>query len=309
VAAPARVAVLASDGDGRLQGRVEAELRARRFEVVLVPRTGSDQEALDEIARRLDAVAAVDVVRAPDRVRIRVVNLGTGKWLVRETRVDAEGSTDDATVALWAGEMVRASAVGPVVERPVPVPEPPPAVAAAPPARREGVLALAAAPAVAASVGGLDPSFQVLIDGGWWPRGGLGIEATLLLPTIATPLRRDAGEASVTVGMATLGGSWLLGPRHGRWSAQIGAGAAVALVRAQGAFAGPMFVLRDERVLAAGPYLRLGVTLALSRHLRLRADAFEGDAFRRAVIYFADQPVAQWGRPWVVGDLGVEARW
>jgi hypothetical protein len=303
-----RVALFPIEGDAALYARLTAELRAQGFEpidVTLATRADGDPfPPLMEAMRITHAERALRVESAPRAIRLWIANASTGKQLLREAPTEAERA-DAAIVSLWAVEALRASAVAPepiapaavVAAPPVPTPLPPPS------------LALALAPAALLSSGGVGPSAQVVVALRWAPRPRAGVELVMVLPTVPASLERPSGRTDVSIGILAAGPVLSLGGAETRWSANLSAGAALTLLRAAGS-GGADHLGRTEHVLGAGPFARAGVALRLSRSsplLRLRADGMVGATFPQPVIYFADERVADWGRPWLAGALGVEA--
>jgi hypothetical protein len=284
--APDRSVALSVEHDETLRARLAAELRSQGFEPVEAGAT---------------AGLSLHVQLTPTAIRLSIANSGTGRTIQREAPVAEGAPPDSAIVSLWAVEALRASAVAPAPPpkaEAVTAPAPPP-----PPAR---LFALHVAPAIAAGAGGLGPAAQVMVGARRALTGPWGAELFLNVPTVPTRLQRDSGSAAVSRGLAAVGTYVSTGSDEARWSAQLGVGAALAVVRVSGDGADG-YEGRVDHLAAAGPYTRVGGALKVSRAFRLRADGVAGALFPRAAIYFADQRVAEWGRPWIVAALGAEA--
>lgn len=298
---PGHVALVRSEGDERLAVRLAAELRTQRFEVIDVPAappgTAPPRE-LEDALRATGAEAAMRVDVAPEVLRIWIANAVTGKQIVREVALEDHERLDRAIVALWAVELLRASAFAP---RPAAV-----VAARAPSAPPPPTAALEVAPTVAVSPGGLGPSWHLMVGARWQVVSRGGVEVVFLVPTIPVRLEGAGGAAQISMGLAGAGVYVASGPPGARWSAQAAGGAALLVVRATGEASADYRGSTDHAV-SGGPYLRAGGALRTTGWLRLRADVLAGVMLPRPVVELAEGPVASWGRPWVAALLGAEA--
>jgi hypothetical protein len=298
--APGRVALIRILGDERLQTRLEAELRAQRFEVVEVAPTSAPlPRELDDALAATGAGAAVRVASSADVIQVWVANALTGKRIFREVAPEEGGRLDRAIVAMWAVELLRASAFTPRVEI-VAAPPPPPL----PP--QAANVGLEVAPALAWSAGGLGPSWHVVIGARWqaWPRGG--VEASFFAPLSPLRIERTDGVAVISMSLAGAGLYAATGAPDARWSLHAAAGASLLVMRAAGDTT-DVYQGRSDRAVSGGPYARAGAAVRLSSFFRLRADAFVGAISPRPVVQFDQMTVASWGQPWVAGLIGGEA--
>jgi hypothetical protein len=307
--AHSRVALVRIEGDERLYVRLCAELRAQRFEVVEVAAAGSLTSAaapsaptreLEDALRVTGADAAIRVESSSEAIRVWIANGVTGKQIFREVAPEEYERLDRAIVALWAVELLRASAFSPRIEAATlaPAPSGPPPQAGA---------ALEVAPAVALSPGGLGPSWHLML-GARWQRGSLGgFEALLLMPMVPLRLERTGGVALISMGLLGAGLYAATGSAHTRWSAQAAVGAALLVMRATGDATTDALQGRTDQAASGGPYLRVGASLRATGWFRLRADALSGAMFPRPVVAFDQATVASWGRPWVAAFVGGEA--
>jgi hypothetical protein len=94
----------------------------------------------------------------------------------------------------------------------------------------------------------------------------------------------------------------------GWWSPDAGIGAAGTLVHVHGVPPAGMTGHSDASV-AAAPYLRIGFSAQLLNMLAFRTDFLACWVEPREVVYFADRQVGTWGRPVVLGSLGLEWSW
>jgi hypothetical protein len=303
-----RVAVLPIEDDMPLAARLIAELRSQAFEPVeagVSPSLAGDPFApLVAATRATGAPRAIRIAVSPTGVSLWIVNIDTGKRIYREAPVATDARGDGAIISLWAVEALRASAVAP--EPPAP-PSNAGARRASPPAQLPtATFALQIAPAMAISSGSLGPSPQVFIGSRRFFSRRVGAEFFFLLPTVPSHLERSVGSADVSIGVAAAGPFLRAGDDQSRWSAQLGAGAAMTVVRVSGVGA-TAYLGQTEHVIGGGPYARAGVALRISRGFHLRADGVVGATFPEPVIYFAEDRVAGWGRPWGAAAAGVEA--
>jgi hypothetical protein len=294
-----RVALLRIAGDERLHVRLAAELRVQHYDVVEV-----EGGELDAALRATGAQAAMKVEASPELVRVWILNGPTGKQIFREVAPEERAPLDRAIVALWAVELLRASALAlrPPVVAATPAPPPPAPVG----------VALEVAPAVAVSPGGLGPSWHLMLGARWQVGPVCGLEAVVLAPTFPTKVASTGGSALISMGLLGVGAFAMAGSSQARWSAQAAVGAALLGVRATGdvsdaGASGGTFLGRTDQTVSGGPYVRAGASLRAASWFRLRADALSGVMLPRPVVQFGDAQVASWGRPWIAAVVGAEA--
>jgi hypothetical protein len=280
-----RVVVLVVDGDAQLTARLAAELRSQGFEPV---------------DATVEADLALRVERSPTAIRLSIANAVTGRKIQREAPIAEGAPPDSAIVSLWAVEALRASLVAPAAP-----PRSEVVAAPAPPSPPERRVALHIGSAVTSGPGGMGPAAEVLLGARLALAGGVGGELFTSLPTVPTRLERASGTATVSRGLAAVGAYLSAGRNEARWSAQLGAGAALTVVRVSGS-GSDGYVGRVDQVTAGGPYVRLGAAARLSRAFRLRLDGMAGALFPQPTIFFAGERVAAWGRPWLAAALSGE---
>jgi hypothetical protein len=281
-----RVVVLLVDHDPQLKVRLAAELRAQGFEPV-------------DAAPEAELTLLVEI--SPTVIHLSIANTFTGRKIEREALLGTTTQPDSAIVSLWAVEALRASLVAPapapagVVVAPAPAPAKP----------WERPTALWLGPAVALGLGGMGTAAQVMIGARRRLTRHAGVELFMDLPTFPTRLERASGSASVSQGTGAVGMYLAAGRDDARWSAQLGAGAALAVIRVSGSGA-EGYLGRVDHVTAGGPYARLGGALRLTRAFRLRLDGVLGALFPQPTIFFAEERVAAWGRPWMTAAMAGE---
>jgi hypothetical protein len=295
-----------------LAGRLEAELVAAG----LVPR----RVAIPPAPPFGDLVGLAAEARAQGAIRVEADASGAEVWITDETTgrarlrqsLSAEASPGIVPViALRTVEFLRASLL-PAEAPPAPsarpaavfAPAEPPAPFAASRWPVRGWLA----PAWIASPGGLDGALSGA--GGASLRLGahLGLEALALVPVSAARVAAPEGETRVEAYLA--GAGLQLRTSTGRVTADLGAGALAALVRATGTPTGA-FVGATDSMGGVAPYVRGGLALGLTPWLALRADVLLGMLAPQATVGvvgndLVTRDAASWGRPFGALLLGLQ---
>jgi hypothetical protein len=166
------------------------------------------------------------------------------------------------------------------------------------------VLTLQLSPAVLLSPGGLGAAAELAVGWRWLATHRLGLESLVVFPTFPARIEQPSGSADTWRGMLTIG-PLLTSGAEARAALDLSVGAALALTHVSGT-GSEGFVGQSENQVSAGPYARVGGSLALSRRWRLRSDVASGVVFPRPVVYFEDERIAAWGRPWFLLSLGLE---
>lgn len=288
--------------------RLRAELDALGLEVVemeLDPENRSPT-ALDDLARKVGAFAAVRLVPSVNGAEVWVADRITGKTVLREVVVGRHQTADDI-VALRAVELLRVS----LLELRMPRAEPQPEVAARVqelvPATEPATYPFEATvgPAVSTSPGGLTAALQGFLALRYNLPELLAIEAFAMLPTFSTRIGTDQGQADVSIGMAGLGLQLRLSERTIR--TRVGAGAAAVLLRMNGS-PNPPYQGRSDSIVSGAPFVSFGLARDLGPSLALGAEVIAGAAVPRPVIEFAGGQVATWGRPFACAALTLDLR-
>jgi hypothetical protein len=300
-----RAVVFAVREEPLLSARLTAELRSQGFEPIEVdPEEGvTAADPFGALAAALSshqAGFAIRVVVGPAAIHLWIANAATGKRLHREAPLATDARPDSALVSLWAVEALRATAVAPL-----PTPAPTVTAPAAPPPPPAPAYALQVAPTITVSPGGLGVAPQVWVGARRSLTRRTGAELFVVLPTLPSRIEHATGSADVSRAIVALGPQLSTGEAESRWSAQVGAGASMTVVRVSGVGAGG-FEGRTDHLVSGGPYARAGIALRVTRWFRARADAAAGLAFPRPVVLFDEQRVATWGQPWLTAGLGGE---
>lgn len=316
------MALVTTDPTAELSHRVEEQLEALGFDVVVLnpPATGSAGPAsLEQTARNVGAIAAVRIVPMAQSVQVWTADPVTGQAVFRELLPTAGQKPSDAAVALGAVELLRASLLElhpPEPATPPKSPPPAPICPPVPPARTpEPLLGITAGVGTDLGLAGR-PSIAWEIAAWVRLQGRLGLRALAIV---------DASPASVTAAgygnvdvAAQLYGAELtydLRTSSSTWVPVVGLGIAAADVTVRGVATStgvidlykgtwpPVVVL---------PFAHLGGSWAPLGGLRLRADLLGGISSRSLAICVQSTGtdcaavIAHWGQPLVNASLGIE---
>jgi hypothetical protein len=318
LADPVKIAIVHASSADPLARRARAELVALGLEVVDITTAGDtppDDAELDRAARLAGAAAAIRII-APS-TSVWIAGNGGDEYVIRAVPADDTASpSPDAVSVLRAVEVVRAA----LLESPAPAPAPPvvtrkppspaPTVSIAPPPADtptrppQSRLTLELAPAVAGAPGGVPPSASLLVGARWMP-GPLGPAAFVVIPIFPAHLDGIEGSAAVRAAVVGAGLHFAPGPREASLHPGIEAGLAGVWLLIGGA-ATTGYIGRSDNLLAAAPYIRAGLSLAISPQVALRADFLGAVTLSEPVITFAGRQAATWGRPILLGSGGLE---
>jgi hypothetical protein len=310
-----------------LTGRLRAEFAALGLDVVVVdgPSTPLTRVELEAVARREGAALAVHATDSTDGVELTIVDRLTGKTLVREVLArDRTSSDPDAVVALRAVELLRASlleiqlgeqgevtptrelrqvaqlpaAAGPATNAANTLPAP----------ATESVVALALGGAIAghAGVPGVVPALSA--DLWWQPTARVATGIWGLIPVGGANIERAEGTAELATFAFGSGLRFVFGGRDSRWTGGLGAGAAALWTNVTGKQAGPNYELASARLVTVGPYAEAALAFHFTRAFAVRAEFRSAVTFPDATVEFAGREVAELGRPFLAGGLGLEYR-
>ncbi len=316
------VALVTTDPTAELSHRVEEQLEALGFDVVVLnpPATGSaGPMSLEQTARNVGAIAAVRIVPMAQSVQVWTADPVTGQAVFRELLPPAGQKPSDAAVALGAVELLRASLLELHPPEPVAPPKPPappptcpPAVVPPPERTPEPRLG------VTAGIGldfGLVGRPSISWEMAAWVRlqGRLGVRGIAIVS--ASPANVDASPyGSVDVGAQLYGAelTYDLAPASSTGVPVLGLGIAGADVTARGVAASTSAVNFYSDHFVALPFAHLGGSWSPLGGLRLRADLLGGIATQSVAICVLQSAtsdctaVAHWGQPLVNASLGIE---
>ncbi len=314
------VALVTSDPPAELSHRVEEQLEALGFDVVVLnpPVTGSaGPTSLEQTARNVGAIAAVRIVPIAQSVQVWTADPVTGQAVFRETVPPAGQKPSDAAVALGAVELLRASLLELHPPEPFVAPKPPPPAPVCPPTPpaetpREPGLGLAAGFGIDLGLAGRPSASLALAI---WARlhGPFGVRA-LAMTTVAPAGVSASSYGDVEVGAQVFGAelTYDLADPSAAWMPTLGLGIAAAhlTVRGEAAAASSAGNLYEEPWFAL-PLAHVGLGYAARPGLRLRGDLLGGISLPRADVCVEGAQgcisvVASWGRPLVSATLGLE---
>ncbi len=258
----------------------------------------------------MDATATIAVDPATGATRVWTMDRAADRMVLRATL--ALGP-DPAVAALRTVEALR-TLLRPVERRaPVPPPRPAPRAEAetrrppeTTPPRAPPSLGVALGPAFAASPGRYGSSWQGLVALRWLLRPSWGLEWIGVFPLTSATWSATEGSSSLTLGLTGVGLHWR--PLTASWCLfDSAAGVGAALLHTEASpHAG--FLGKTTDTLVASPLVRLGYSVSLSplTPLWLRADLLAALAVPRPVFLVAERTLSSWGRPLIVGSVGVE---
>jgi hypothetical protein len=313
------VALVTADPSAELSHRVEEQLEALGFDVIVLnpPATGSaGPMSLAQTARNVGAIAAVRIVPAGQSVQVWTADPVTGQAVFRELLPPAGQKPSDAAVALGTVELLRASLLElhppePDASRKPPAPLACPTAAPAPeeraPAPRFGVTAGA----------GIDLGLAGRPSASWEMAAWLRLHGRLGLRVVATASVapgnvRAAPYGSVDVGAQIYGAelTYDLAPASSSWVPVVGLGAAGADVTVRGLATPASGVSLDAGTWVGLPFAHLGEAWAPVRGLRVRGDLLGGFSVPAAAVCVQGTTgctsIARWGQPLVTASLGLE---
>ncbi|WP_437296458.1 hypothetical protein [Sorangium sp. So ce426] len=323
-----RIVVVAPAEDDRVSLRLQAELRALKFEVpeVEIEPGPPSRARLEEVARASDAVAAVRIAPSRGGVEVWIVDRMTGKTVLREMVTDdTRSSSGGAAVALRVVELLRASLMELDAQHPPEAEvEPPPMIRAlmAPPRAdtaapaprldlsppRQAAFSVELGPAMLLSPGGMGPWGLVSAAAHYQSSETVSASVFAMIPAVASSASGPEGVATARVGLVGAGISGIVAPPGSPWSFAVGAGASAVWMRLEGR-PSESYEGSTEDILTVAPLLRAGLGVAITPRVRVRADALCGVAILVPVVEFAGRYVATWGVPLVAPSLGLELIW
>ncbi len=317
--ARARIVIVMPRAGTPLAIRLRAELATIGFEMVEVeaPTDGTTRETLESAARDANARAAMSVMPTQSGVEISVVDPGQRDKVLRDVvERTSRKPFDNAIIAARAVEVLRANflepeAPKPPKEKPEPAPSPEPTPVPPPesfqPKPSQRLFSAELAPAIGVSTGGMDATFQALAA----TRMRLGpvIELSLLgiVPLSSSSLVTDKGSVLMNHYGAGLGIRLGLPQQESRWQPSGEAGLSLMWLQIEGQ-PRPSYEGRQETLTTVAPFARVGIAYTVASWLRVRADILGAAALGRPVIRVDGEEKATWGRPALLGSLGVETR-
>lgn len=291
---------------GALDARLTAELATLTLPVV-VHELDAGAGELAKLADDAHALAAVRVTRDGTALELWQAQLdGPSRQPASLQTILIDPDSGWSVAALSALEALRARLLAsPRREATARVAPPAGSTPPRPRPRLAPWLWLRAAIGAAYSPGGLGYHSQLLASLRVQPRSVLSASVFAALDLRSTTLREPEGAARVHTTLTGLVVEVVpLAQRH--VTTALGAGAALAFLRVEGAAAEAGYVARAETIVGAGPVVRASAAARLANWYLLRVELLAAITTPRAVLRFADREVATWGRPFLLLTLGAE---
>ncbi|MCA9550921.1 MAG: hypothetical protein KC933_12880, partial [Myxococcales bacterium] len=170
-------------------------------------------------------------------------------------------------------------------------------------------LRLGLTPTLTWSPGGLGPGATLALSGTWMfgERWGAGVFGTV--PVLRGAVERPAGRATLAVTVVGAAVRYQPWGRGQRWTPSLDLGVAAALLRSRGEVTSALLQGEDVSAWTAAAQLQLGQAFTLGDLVRLRADATVGLLLAPALLRFAGEEVATWGRPFFSVGVGADLGW
>jgi hypothetical protein len=297
------LAVVANPDRPALVARLRAELGDLGFRVEEAPAELSS-DALDAFTDGIHFLAVVRIDEALQAIEFRIRSPQSGELsrdrvALRPRRADVAAV---ATVELLRARLIKLG----ILSAPPPPPPPPPAPLPPPPPPPPPSF-----PSVTADV----------YAGAWYTAGGLGASPALVLGLRAHlkswlavgalgAFEPQAAEFSATEGdvrsRATLLGVLTdFGFGTGRARFELGGGVALSMLSLSGE-AGSPFAGRVTHSYGVAPMARANLGFRLTGPVSLHTELLGGVSSPRVAVRFADRTVAHWGRPFMLGLIGLE---
>jgi hypothetical protein len=312
-----RIVVVRADAESTIAKRLEGELRSLGLVVVAkpMPEGGKSRAELEDLARRENAIAAVQVIAHGTRAELWIADRVTDKTVFREiVTTSRSGDRADDTIAVGVAELLRASLME--VNAPSGAAHAQPLT---PKIRELGYSGtkfaasanlstpwLALGSGIEAGARGAGLSMVVQAAAGFQTLGGFGFEGFIGMTLVPAVLDNVAGKASLTARWFGAAGTLEFVERGAALSGRAGLGMAAVRLEARGERASLPFTTTTEASWSAGPYLHGGPALSAG-WLRLRLDGSALLLLRAPTIRFGDEAVAVWGGPALFLTLGFEA--
>jgi hypothetical protein len=262
---------------------------------------------IEQLAQQEGATAGLSLIEAGSGVEIWVVDRVTAKTVFREVILGLYDPREaPEVIAIRVVETLRATLME--VEHPrattiEATPAPEIDVLAS---NRPNRFALGVGGGAGFSPGGLGPTGHLGLALMWAATSRLHFAVDGLLTPERARLRGPEGEASVGLYLAGASlGFWLTDP-GAPVRLRSGAGAWVSVMTLSGEAMAP-YVNTRAQIVTVVPHLDLGLRVSLTRRLGLGLGLFGGASAPATSIHFAGREVASWGRPFVLGNLALEA--
>ncbi len=274
--------------------------------------------ALKAIAKKEGAIAAIRIAPAQDVIEVWLADRVTGKIVFRE--VVTAGEEADGLVAVRVMELLRASLLelqanhtapgeveaGPTVreiaESSLASAQPTPVNESTNTARHVSLLL-----GPGGDFGTLDapPMMHLFIGVEIQLKGPLALGVLGTVPLIPLRAKDELGSADARGALIGADLRLLLGDANDRFVPMLGAGASVLFFHVVGS-AAEGYESAEDLVVSAVPHIALGISIAATDAVRVRADCLLGWSIPAPVLRFAEERILTFGRPLLTGFIGVE---
>jgi hypothetical protein len=320
-----RVVVVDAVGSRPLVRRLRAELEALQYETIVVPPTAGRRfpDGIREAVTGLRPAPVAVVALAPGD-EVWILDGASGRAMVHETITGSPGIVVVRIVERLRTTQLEAAPPAVSASRPASLPAPAPRArasarrAGAPPSerrprppptassRRPDRLWLAVQAGPVWAPGGLSPGGQVGLGARWFPWRAVGFSLTLHGPFLPSRVSGDEGIATVHAFMVAAGIRYRFRAASAWIRPWLGLGVGVLVLDLQ-AEAAPPYAAQPAWLAVALPHLAGGLSVRLTRRLRLTLDLLLGIAAPRPAVAFLDRVAARWEAPTVGASLGLEA--
>jgi hypothetical protein len=300
------IVVLISQRHVAVLPRLQAELSVAGFDLRLrqAPAWPPSREQAEQVARAESAIAALAFV--PDNeanlTEVWVVDRVTGKTIIRS--VPQQHPDDLDVLAIAAVEALRATLMEIDLPQGARGEVPPPPAVQKLVTRKPSRFGARVAAIVNHSPGGLGASASlglaamVAVN----PRLRLGIDGALPLTTYGLTARE--GRAQIRPWFAGAFFEVTLTNPAAWWGLNVGGGAWLAALDMNGTAPSP-YVGRSLTIATWSPHADAAWQLRLTPRMNVTAQLSAAFAARQPIVRFASRDVAIWGRPLLLGALGL----
>lgn len=305
------IAVAQSDGDQRITNRVNAELSALGFEVLIVPiERSTEPSSLRQIASERGAVAGLRASPSKTGIELWIMNPDTGSTAFEEVVTVASGRNDEL-LALRAVEVLRARLLklgvltsAPPPPEPEPVDTPMPTPLPLPETHERQLLWADLGLSYTVDPTRFSNYESARLGITLSPSRFLSVSGFSELPIRKSELVDATGTVRLNVTVLALATDGTLETKHLQGS--LGAGAAVAFLGITGEPSQDTYTGQHQRLNAAIPFVRLGGAALMADRVRLRLELLSGVALPPTIVRLDAEDAATWGQPFIMGTLALQ---
>jgi hypothetical protein len=167
------------------------------------------------------------------------------------------------------------------------------------------MLSVEGGPAIVTSRGGIGAATNVSLAARWHVDRHVEIGASMLLPTSDSEVTGHAGRAEIRLYSPAIEAN-VVAPTLAGFEVRGGLGVGTLTMTMRGVPAAAIFTAKQDSVTTGLGFARGSIGRSLGSRVRLWLDLRVAVAAPRPVVSFAGQQVASWGRPAMIGGLGVD---